>query len=138
MPKATAKTKHIAELIELLLTEPINPDNVKGNPVLPMDLKEPIGFAEKFSSLLYETPNIGSTSKKEFFIHGVLGSVLTLPDSGLMEKLGINKVYVKHTMRTEQGSDGKVEVVSDVVKLCFSFEKDGKKQIALRTCLEKI
>ncbi|GFR32307.1 ANK_REP_REGION domain-containing protein [Trichonephila clavata] len=35
-------------------------------------------------------------------------------------------------MRTKQGSDGNIEVVSDVVKLCFSFEKDGKKQIALR------
>ncbi|RDD35196.1 Phosphocholine transferase AnkX [Wolbachia endosymbiont of Cylisticus convexus] len=135
MPKATAKTKHIEhkpELIELLLTEPINSGNNKGNPVLPIDREKPVGFAEKYSSLLYETPNIGSTSKKEFFIHGLLGSILTLPDSGLMEKLGIDKVYVKHTMRTERGSDRKVKVVSDVIKLCFSFKKDGRKQIALR------
>ncbi|WP_353274482.1 hypothetical protein [Wolbachia endosymbiont (group A) of Ennomos erosarius] len=132
MPKATAK--HIAELIELLLTEPVNPNNVKGNPVLPIYLEKPIGFAEKFSLFLDETPNIGSTSAPEFFIHSVLGSVLTLPESGLVEKLGINRVYVKHTkehVKYVQGSK-KAKGEANVVKLCFFLEKDGRKQVVLR------
>lgn len=97
MPKASAKTKHTEqkpELIELLLTEP---NNVNGNPVKSSNPGKPVGFAEKFGLLLYETPKIGSTAGSEFFIHGIWGSVLTLPESGLADKLGINKVYVKHT-----------------------------------------
>ncbi|WP_264339070.1 ankyrin repeat domain-containing protein [Wolbachia endosymbiont (group A) of Cydia splendana] len=133
MPKATAKTKHIKhkpELIELLLTEPINLGNDKGNPILAVDKEKPVGFAEKFSLFLSETPDIGSTSDPEFFIHGILGSVLILPESGLVEKLGIDKVYVKHTEVGVQDSRKKGK--ANVVKLCFSLKKDGKKQVALR------
>ncbi|UJQ21742.1 PD-(D/E)XK nuclease domain-containing protein [Wolbachia endosymbiont of Delia radicum] len=128
--QSSAKPK----LIELLLTEPINSNSNRGGPVFPINREKPVGFAEKFSLFLDETPNIGSTSKPEFFIHAILGSVLTLPSSGLIEKLGIDKVYVK---RTEVDgykiiNNKKVKVTSDVVKLCFSFKKDGKKQVALR------
>lgn len=129
--------KHKPELIELLLTQPINPNNKKGNLVLPINYEKPIGFAEKFSQLLNETPNIGSTSNPEFFIHTVLGSVLTLPNSVLIQKLGIDKVYVKHfevsTGHEKENNKRKVKVVSHVVKLCFYLKKDGKEQISFRT-----
>ncbi|GFS42335.1 phosphocholine transferase AnkX [Nephila pilipes] len=132
IPGQRSSTK--PELIELLLTEPINPNSNRKDPVFPINREKPIGFAEKFSLFCDETPNIGSTSKPEFFIHAILGSVLTLPNSGLVKKLGIDKVYVKHT-KVDVGkvtNNKKKKVISDVVKLCFSFEKDGKKQIALR------
>ncbi|BET32567.1 MULTISPECIES: latrotoxin-related protein [Wolbachia] len=131
MPRATAEAKHIEhklELIELLLTEPINPGNSKGNPVLSVNFDAPKGFAEKFSLFLRETPNIGSTSSPEFFIHSILGSILTLPNSGLVEKLGINKVYIKRTNLKVEGLKNEISIV----KLCFFLEKSGRKQVVLR------
>ncbi|XP_067139090.1 uncharacterized protein [Centruroides vittatus] len=61
-----------------------------------------VEFAEKFDLLLYETPRIGSTADPEFFMHGILGLVLTLSDSGLVEKLDGRKQVALRVLTNDQ------------------------------------
>ncbi|MCC8418595.1 MAG: hypothetical protein LN590_03265 [Rickettsia endosymbiont of Glossina mortisans submortisans] len=85
------------ELIELLLTEPVSNREVtnQGNYVEVINRARPQGFAKKFALLLEETPTIHSPLESEFFLHFFLGSVLTLPNTGLMSKLNIEAILFK-------------------------------------------
>ncbi len=109
-PNVVPINKH--ELIELFLTNNLGTKQES--------------FQTKFQTLLDRTPRIHSSLKPEFFPYFFLGSVLTLPHTELMAKLGIKDIYVKTT-------DRKGKLNNQTIKLIFNIENSQGKQLVFKT-----
>lgn len=84
------------ELIEYLISESVlskQGDN-SGDGAVFSNIQSNNNFADKFVSLLNETPQI-HINKSEFFLFFFLGAALTLPNTSLMLKLGIQDIFFR-------------------------------------------
>lgn len=80
-------------------------------------------FFQKLQTILNKTPKIGTTAKTEFFPYGVIGSVVVLPNTPLM-----NKLHIKHLYLNPISSRGFL-----TIKVALQLEKSGKKSLQFYT-----
>lgn len=52
-------------------------------------------FSTKLQALLQKTPRIGTTANPEFLAYSIIGAFTALPYTGLMDKLAIERVFIK-------------------------------------------